>query len=255
MATRAIWKGLIHCCGTRIPVRLYSAVKDLDIRFHLLHDQDKSRLKMRLRNPRTNDVVEYSEAQRGLQVDRALFVTFDDRELEALEPTPSRDIDITRFVSPDAIGHHLYERPYYLAPESDSADDYFAFAAALEKEGKVGVAKWVMRKKQYVAALQSFGDYLMLITLRSVAEVIPTEKLGAPGGTKPTEKEVQLAEQLVAALEEDFQPQGFHDEYRQRVVELIESKQRGRRIKLKKFKEKPQAKSLAKLLEASLRRG
>lgn len=253
MTARAIWKGSITCCGTRVPVRLYSAVIDRDIHFHLLHDQDKSRLKTRLRNPRTNDIVEYGEAQRGYQIDRGLFVKFDEGELQKLEPTPSRDIEITRFVAPDAISHHLYERPYYLAPEAESTDAYFALAEALKSENRVGFAKWVMRKKQYAGALHSFGDYLMLMTLRPAAEVIATDQLASPGGTQPTSKEIRLAEQLVAALEEDFKPQGFHDEYRERVRKLIADKQHGRRIKVKKFKPKTQTKSLEKLLQASLK--
>lgn len=253
MAARAIWKGLISCCGTRVPVRLYSAVIDRDIHFHLLHDRDKSRLKMRLRNPKTNDVVDYAEAQRGYQIDRALFVTFDERELHELEPAPSRDITVTRFVAPEAISHHLYERPYYLSPEPEAVDEYFALAEALKDENKVGFARWVMRKKQYAGALHSFGDYLMLITLRSAAEVIATDQLDSPGGVQPTSKEVHLAEQLVAALEEDFSPQGFHDEYRERVKQLIADKQHGRRLKVKKFRPKAQSKSLEKLLQASLK--
>ncbi len=255
MTARAIWKGSIHISGARVPVSVYSAVQDRGIHFHLLHDQDKVRLKMRLRNPRTDEVVPFSEARRGYEVERGLFVTFDDHELEALEPPASRDIDITRFVSPEAISHPLYERPYYLAPETESTDEYFALADALARENKVGFATWVMRKHSYRGALHSFGDYLMLITLRRTAEVIPTEKLESPGGAKPTQKEVQFAEQLVAALEDDFKPQEFHDEYRERVMELIETKRRGRRIKLKKYQAKPAAKSLARLLQASLQRG
>ena len=253
MAARAIWKGELHCGGTRIGVGVYSAVQDQTVRFHLLHDQDKVRLKLRLRNQKTDEPVEYSEAQRGYELEPGLYVILNKEDLESLEPEASRDIEITRFVSPTAISHPLYDRPYYLAPDEDSEDEYFALAQALAEENKVGVAQWVMRKKEYVGALHSDGEYLMLITLRHVEEVVRSKELDSPGGTKPSAKEVELAEQLVAALADDFDPKAFRDEYRDRVMQLIESKRRGKRIKVKKFKpEKPKAKSLTKLLEASL---
>lgn len=255
MAARAIWKGELHCGGIRLPVGVYSAVQDHSIRFHLLHDQDKERLKIRLRNANTNEIVEYGAAKRGYQLEPGLFVILDESDLESIEPPASRDIEITRFISTEKISHPLYDRPYYLAPAED-ADDYYAFAAALHEENKVGIAKWVMRKKAYVGAVHSDGRYLMLITLRHVEEVLRATDLESPGGSKPSQKEVQLAQQLVATLADDFHPEQFHDEYRDRVMKLIESKRRGHRIKLKKFKpEKPKSKSLAKLLEASLSGG
>jgi DNA end-binding protein Ku len=253
MAARAIWKGEIHCGGLRVPVRLYSAVQDHTIRFHLLHDQDKTRLKLRMRHPLTNEVVEYASAQRGFEVEPGVFVVMNEEDMESLEPPASRDIEISRFVPHHAINHPLYDRPYYLAPDGDGSDEYFALVEALEQENKVGIANWVMRKKEYVGALISDEGHLTLITLRHVEEVLRATDLESPGGSKPTQKEVDLAEQLVAALADEFRPEEFRDDYRDRVMELIETKRRGRRIKLKKFRpEKPKAKSLAKLLEASL---
>jgi DNA end-binding protein Ku len=253
MPARAIWKGEIHCGGLRVPVRLYSAVIDQTIRFHLLHDQDKVRLKLRMRNPNTDEILEYSAAQRGYEIERGLFVILDEKDLESLDPPASRDIEITRFVAPTAINHPLYDRPYYLAPDGDGVDEYFALVEALDQEKKVGIANWVMRKKEYVGALHTVDGHLMLITLRHVEEVLRATDLESPGGAKPTAKEVQLAEQLVSALAGKFRPEEYRDDYRDRVMKLIESKRRGKRIKLKKYKpEKPKAKSLAKLLEASL---
>lgn len=253
MVARAIWKGELHCGGIRVPVGVYSAAQDHSIRFHLLHDQDKVRLKIRLRNAKSNEVVEYGDARRGFQLEPGLFVMLDDLDLESIDPPASREIEISRFVPPSAISHPLYDRPYYLAPVSVGIEDYYAFAAALHDEDKIGIAKWVMRKKAYVGAVHSDGRYLMLITLRHVEEVLRATDLGAPGGAKPAQKEVQLAQQLVDTLADDFRPEQFREEYRDRVMKLIESKRRGHRIKLKKFKpEKPKSKSLAKLLEASL---
>lgn len=256
MGARAIWKGQLLCDETSIAVGLYSAVQDRTVRFNLLHDQDKVRLKLRLRNQRTDEVVEYADASRGFELEPGLVVVMNDEDLQSLEPEPSRDIEITRFVSPEAIAHPLYDRPYYLAPDAGQAAEYFALAQALDDEEKVGIAKWVMRKKSYVGALYSDGSVLMLITLRHADEVVRNTELDSPGGTKPSEKEKQLARQLVATLEDEFRPAEYRDEYRDRVLDLIESKRRGKRVKVKKFKPvKPKTKSLTKLLEASLSGG
>lgn len=256
MAARAIWKAELTCGDLRVPVGLYSAVQDHSIRFHLLHDQDQVRLKMRLRDRRTEEPVEYASAQRGLEVEPGVYVMLDSNDLESIEPPASREIEVTRFVPPDAISHPLYDRPYYLVPDAGGQAEYFALAAALHEEDRLGIAHWVMRKSEYTGALHSDGQFLMLITLRHVEEVLDDKDLEAPGGAKPSAKEVALAEQLVSALEDEFQPEAFRDEYRDRLRDLIESKSRGKKVRLKKFKpEKPQKQSLAKLLEASLSGG
>lgn len=252
MAARAIWKGVITFDGTELPVKLYSAAQDQAVHFHLLHDQDMVRLRQRMINAATGKEVDPKTAQKGVEVEPGRYIIITDEELEALKPEPSRQITIERFVEPNLINHQWYDRPYYLGPD-DRDGDYFAFAEALEKEGVEGVARWTMRNKEYVGALRHEHGYLMMNTLRYANEVIPPAAIDVPSGRKLEAKEVKLAEQLVGALEDEFHIADFHDEYRQRVMELIERKARGEKIAVGRIVEKkPPRKSLTDVLEASL---
>src|SRR6185437_6550615 len=160
MAARAIWKGSLKIGKTRIPVKLFSAVTDRTVRFHLLDDRAKLRVKQHMVSPDSGDEVAAEEIQKGYEIEPGRFVIITQEELEALEPEPSREIEVAEFVPPAAISQQWYERPYYLAPDSDEKA-YFALAEALKNRDREGVAHWVMRKKYYVGALRSEGDYLV----------------------------------------------------------------------------------------------
>ena len=253
MAARAIWKGVVRFGREKLGVKLYSAVQDRTIRFRLLHETDLVPVRQRMVDPRSEEPVEKEEVRKALAVSRASFVVFDDEELEKLEPEDSRDIEVLRFVDSEEIDHRWYSRAYYLAPEG-AAGSYFALAAALEQEGREGVAKWVMRKKEYVGSLRAVDGYLMLIVLRHADEVIAADQLDAPAGRELSRKEIAMAEQLISALEGSFDPSEYCDEYRERVMELIELKAKGKKPKVTKFKpRKTDEGSLAGALEASLK--
>jgi len=253
MAARAIWKGTIRIGSVKVPVKLYSAVEDRGIHFRLLHAPDKQPVVQRMVNPESGTVVESKEVRKAYR-DEDVLVMLEPEELESLEPEPSRDIEITRFVPSDAVGPQWYERPYYLGPD-DSTSQYFALAEALKSEERHGIARWVMRKKEYVGALVPAGDYLMLMTLRHAEEVVPASALPEIPGREPDAKERKLAEQLIAALEDEFDPAAYQDEYRERVMEYIEARAKGKVVKLKKPRAKrtKEPESLAGVLEASLK--
>jgi len=171
-------------------------------------------------------------------------VLLDDKELQTLEPKASRDIELTRFVPNGRVSHLWYDRPYYLGPGADDAT-YFAFVEALRSQNREGIARWVMRKKAYVGALRVNGDYLSLITLKHAEEVLSEHELPAPHARGLTEKELKMAEELVRALEGAFDPKEFRDEYRDRVLELIQAKSKGKRPTLHAVKSKRATASLA----------
>ena len=156
-------------------------------------------------------------------------------------------------VLPEAIDHRWYERAYFLGPDGDTKG-YFAAAEALRRKKKEGVARWVMRNKEYVGALRNEDGYLMLITLRHADEIIDAGALPRPAGRALDPREIRMAEQLISALEERFDPAALHDDYRARVLELIESKAHGRKPKVAKFRpKKTDEETLGNALEASLR--
>src|SRR5215831_15289686 len=192
MAARAIWSGTVKIGSSGLPVKLYSAVEDQSIHFHILDAQTKSRVKQHMVNPETGEEVAREDIRKGYEVERGTFVLLEDEELENLEPKPSKDIEITRFVPAGHISHLWYDRPYYLGPDGDS-EDYFAFAQALKNEDKEAVARWVMRGKSYVGALRANGDYLVLITLHHADEVMSDRDLPAPHTRGLSEKESKMA--------------------------------------------------------------
>ena len=253
MAARAIWKGRIRFGDVDVPVKLYSAVKSTGgVHFRLLHEKDLVPVEQQMVNPATGKVVAYEDVRRAFPTDDGRLVMLDEEELAELEPEASRDIEITRFVDPAVITHQWYDRPYYLGPD-DSDADYFALAEALRSQQKEGVARWVMRNKEYVGALRLEDEHLMLMTLRHAGEVVPASALKAPGGRELDKREIQMAKQLVSALEGDLDLESYRDEYRERVLELVEAKASGKVLKFPKAQaKKKQEDSLSAMLEKSL---
>jgi DNA end-binding protein Ku len=248
---RAIWKGVIRFGSVEVPVKLYSAVQARGIHFRLLHEKDLQPVKQRMVNPETGDVVEYEAVHRAYQTEDGDLVMLAEEELAELEPEASRDIEITRFVDPEVITHPWYDRPYFLGPDDDDAA-YAALAEALRKQKKEGLARWVMRNKEYVGALRLEGDHLMLMTLRHAGEVVPASALKAPAGRTLDRREVQMATQLVAALEDELDMTAYRDEYRDRVLELVEAKAEGKVVKFPKAEKRKTDASLTEMLKQSL---
>jgi len=251
MAARAIWKGELALNSTKVPVKLYAALKDQTVRFHILDDKSKTRVRQHMIDPDSGEEVAKEEIQKGFEVEPGTFVILNEKELESLEPKANREIEIKHFVPPQAIAPEFYDRPYYLGPDGDQAA-YFALAEALRKENKEGVAHWVMRKQPYVGALRAEGEYLMLFTLRSPDEVVSANELPRPAGRAPDKKELSMAKQLVEMLKGEFNPKDYQDEYRQRVMEFVEKKAKGRAPKLRLVKSKRGPASLDKVLSKSI---
>ncbi|HUS12571.1 MAG TPA: Ku protein [Pyrinomonadaceae bacterium] len=251
MAARAIWKGELKLGSTTIPVKLYSAVVDRTVHFHILDEKHLMRVKQHMVSPESGDEVATEEIQKGYEIEPGRFVVVTDEELEQLEPKASREIEIAEFVSPEAISQQWYERPYYLAPDGDEKA-YFALVEALKSRNREGIAHWVMRKKNYIGALRAEGDYLMLVTLRNAEEVISAKDLPKPSGRAPTQKELNMAKQLVGMLEDEFNAADYKDEYRERVMEFIEKKAKGKAPRLRAVKAKRKPSSLDSVLQKSL---
>jgi DNA end-binding protein Ku len=235
MAARAIWKGVIRIGSEALPVKLYSAAEDHDVHFHLLHDADLERVHQRMVNPETHAEVPREQIQKGYPVESGTFVVVTKEELAEAAPEPSREIEITRCVPSGAVPEAWYARPYYLGPDGSSAA-YFALAQALRDADRTAIARWVMRGRPYQGALRAHGDYLVLISLHHAGEVADLRELEVPRGREFDKRELQLAEQLIAALAGDFDARSFHDEHRERVRELIEQKAKGKKVAKKRLK-------------------
>ena len=251
MATRAIWKGDLKLNSAKVPVKLYSAVQDKTVRFHILEQKSKTRVKQHMVESDTGKEVSSEEIQKGFEVEPGTFVILDQEELRQLEPESSREIEITQFVAPAQIPPEYFDRPYYLGPDGDQAA-YFALAEALKNKEREGVVRWVMRKQTYVGAVRAVDDYLMLFTLRHAEEVLSAQDLPRPSGRAPEKKELAMATQLVELLKGDFEAKDYKDEYRERVMEFVEKKAKGHKPRLQLVQSKKRTTSLDRVLSKSI---
>ena len=249
---RSIYKAAIVFGDVRVPVKLYAAVESRDVSFHLLHAPDSVPVRQRMVHSVTGKPVPDEEVCKGYRINDNTFVLLRSDELAQLEPTASRDVVIQRFVDSAHVDSQWYTRPYYLGPDGDSGS-YLALADALAASGKVGIARWVMRKKQYVGALSTHRGYLVLVAMQHAEEVVTVPALSPSAERAPDPKEKNLAEQLVSALAGPFEPESYHDEHRQRLLELIEAKSRGKRIRFTRPAPRKAVPSLSDALKRSIR--
>lgn len=251
MAIRAMWKGVIQFDAIRVPVKLYGAIEDRNVHFRLLHREDLEPVHQLLVNTETDEVVPYDMTGRAYITESGDRVLLNQAELEALVPQPSRDIEILGFLPLHVIDHRWYDRPYYLGPDEDSAE-FFALADALESMQVEGLARWVMRNKSYVGALHLYEGYPMLMSLHHSEEIIPAESLKPPKGPALDQRELGLARQLIEMLDADFQPQEYHDEFRERVLEMVAAKAQGKPLRKPAAKPRAPVADISHALEASI---
>ncbi len=252
MAARAMWKGIIRVDKLAVPVKLYSAVQDRSVHFRMLHATDNEPVKQMMVNPETDEVVAHDETLRAHRTDEGAYVLLTSDEIDQLKPKPSRDIDVIKFIPLQAIDHHWYDRPYYLGPDGDE-NRYAALAEALASSGRIGLVQWVMRNKEYFGALLLYEGYPMLMSLRYADQVVSAESLQPPAGKALDKRELGMARQLIGMLESEFKPQDYRDEYRERVLELIEKKRYGGKVKRPAARKKKAPDDITRALEASLR--
>ena len=252
MTARAMWKGTVAFGDTELPVKLYAAVQEQRVHFRLLHATDGVPVEQQMVHPVTGERVADDEVTRGLEVERGVFVKFGSDELEALTPPADRAIRVTRFVERGSIARAWYARPYYLGPDGDR-EGYYALAEALAERDVEGVTHWTMRKKRYAGVLRAHEGHLALFAVRRAEEVVELPAIEPAPRDRPAPEERALAEQLVAALEGDFDPTMWRDEYRERVREHVERRARGEELERKPEPEQSApAPSLADALRAGL---
>lgn len=228
---RSIWTGSISFGLVNIPVRLVMAVRSVDISFHQLHAKDGVRLKQRLVCPADEREVARKDVVKGYEIAPDQYVIVDDKELDAFAPESSRALDITDFVNLEDIDPIYYDRPYYLLPGENADKPYYLLVQAMEKAKKVGIAKFVMRQKEYLAALRPVDGAICLEIMRFAGEVVPVKDLdGLPKKQELDERQLKVANQLIEALAGEFDPDKYKDEYREQVEHMLKKKAKGKEI-------------------------
>jgi DNA end-binding protein Ku len=253
---RAIWSGAISFGLVNVPVKLYSATSPKTVRFHQLSSKTGARIKQKRVDPSTGEEVAYEDIVKGFELSPDRYVRIEPEELDALDAKATRTIDIEAFVDLEEIDPIYYDHSYYLAPTAGGAKAYRLLLDAMRESAKVGIGRVVLRSKQQLCALRPTGEALTLTTMLWGDEVLAPDRmdeLESVAEAEASARELKMAEQLIASLSAHFEPDKFHDEYRERVLELIERKAAGEEIAIQPQAEEPApAPDLMAALEASL---
>jgi DNA end-binding protein Ku len=228
MASR-LWTGNISFGLVNIPVSLVTAEAHDELDFTLLDERDDSPIGYQKFNKRTGKPVPSDRIVRGFEYQDGRYVIVSDADLKRASPERTQRIDILSFVEAGEIPPTYFDRPYYLEPGRGGDRGYALFREALRRSGKVAVASVVVKTRQHLAAVVAQDDVLVLDLLRYAAELREPSKLRVPGGLKSlkiTDREVSMAERLIAEMTEPWKPERYHDEYRDELLAFI--KKRGR---------------------------
>jgi DNA end-binding protein Ku len=238
-----------------VPVKMYTAARSKDIRFHMLHREDGARVRQKRVCEQDGEELAQEDIVKGYEVSPGTYVMIEPEELEALEPTVSTGIEIKQFVDLAEIDPVYFENSYYLAPDKGAAKPYRLLLNAMKEMNKIAIATVVMRQKQYLTALRPAGNAISMATLYYPDEVVDQGDIdGLPEeDMKFDERELALARQLIDTYAADFEPEQYHDEYRERVQDLIEQKAAGETVTLPEKVEAPaRVVDLMAALEASI---
>jgi DNA end-binding protein Ku len=230
---RAIWSGTISFGLLNVPVKLYSAVARKQVSFRELRQSDGSRVRHKRVAESDGKEVEYEDIVKGYEIGPEQYVVMTRDELEALDPKKTRAIEIQDFVDIEAIDPIYFDHPYYLGPDKGSERAYALLAKAMDDRGKVAIARFVLRNREHLSAIRSNGQVLAMATMRFADEVVKPDELDGviPEDVEaPQKREIDMAGALIDQLTSDFEPDKYRDEYREELLELIESKARGEKV-------------------------
>jgi len=229
---RAIWSGSVSFGLVNVPIKLVTATSPKDVRFHQLHDADGARINQKRVCSKDGEEVDYAHIVKGYDLGGGRYVVIDPEELRGIDPAASRTIDIEEFVDLVDIDPIYFENSYYLVPDNRAEKAYALLVDAMTETGKVALGRFVLRTKQYLVTLRPKDGVLVLSTMLFSDEVIDSGDLEVPTAdeTRPSSRELAMAQQLVESLSAEFDPSKYRDTYREQVLDLIEKKAEGQEI-------------------------
>ena len=238
---RALWKGSISFGLVNIPIELHTAVRDHRPRFRMLHAKDKSPVKFQRVCIRDGHPVAWEDLVKGFEYSKGHFVivTKDDFESAALEKT--RTVDIIDFVKAEEIDDRFFETPYYLAPGKGGERAYALLREAMRHSGRVGIAKFILREAQHLAAVEVIGQAIVLTVMRFADELVDAGQFSLPGESGVRKAELDMARALVDNLAAEWDPSKYTDEYRENLLRVIQAKIKGKHVELKSAAEPREA--------------
>lgn len=230
---RAIWSGAITFGLVNIPVRLFSASESRPLKFHFLHKKDLSPIRFARVCREDGHEVPFDDLVRGFEIEKGRYVVLTEKDFLRANARKTRAIEIVDFTQRAEIDPIYFEKPYYLAPDKGAEHAYALLREALKQSGKVGIAKFVMKNREHVAALDPEGDLIVLNQLRFDDEVRKPEGLKVPKAARPDKKELRMALSLIDALTKKFDATDYRDTYTEDLERVIDDKAKGKPIKAK----------------------
>jgi DNA end-binding protein Ku len=254
---RPIWTGTISFALLSVPVKLFTATRSKDISFNQLERSTGRRIKQKRVSSETGEEVPSEEIVKGYELSKDRYVIIEPDELEKLAPTDAaneKTIQILDFIDGGEIDPIYYEKGYYVAPDKGGARPYSLLVQGMKATNKVAIAKVVMRQKEYVVAIRPRGNYLCMETMMFHDELVDAAEIDelANVTNELNEKELDMAKMLIETSAGPFEPTKYNDEYREKVLALIEAKAAGQTYELPKAEKPAQVVDLMAALEASL---
>lgn len=225
---RPVWTGTLSFGLLNIPVALHTAERRTDLHFRMLDSRDNAPVRYERVNSETGEEVPWKEIVKGFEYEKDNYIVLDDKDIAAASPESSESVDIEGFVDCEAISPMYFERPYYLVPGKKAEKGYVLLREVLKQSNKVGIGRVVLRTREYLAAVMALGDALVLDLLRFGEEVADLDEFKLPEKTlkdyRISERELQMAEQLVESMTMEWHPEEYKDEFRDRLVKLVQTR-------------------------------
>ena len=238
---RALWKGSISFGLVNIPIELHTAVRDHRPKFRMLHAKDKSPVRFERVCIRDGHPVAWEDLVKGYEFQKGHFVVVTKEDFQAAAVEKTRTIDIVDFVKSDEIDDRFFETPYYLLPAKGGERAYALLREAIRQSERVGVAKFILRDAQHLAAVEAIDNALVLTIMRFSDELVETSAFEFPGDAGIRKPELDMAKSLVNSLAAEWDPTKYTDQYRENLLKLIQAKLKGKKVDLEEAAEPRQA--------------
>ncbi|HEV2206612.1 MAG TPA: Ku protein [Candidatus Acidoferrales bacterium] len=226
----SVWKGFISFGLVSVPVRLYAAARSTRIQLHQLHATDHTRLRQPLFCPTDERIVDRSEVVKGYEYEPGKYVLIEPEDLKKIQPASARAMEILSFADAADVDPIAFDASYYIVPEDEGRKAYALLVKTLEDTHRVGIAKVTMHQREYTVFMRPYRHGLALHTMYFANEIREAPGFGETDHMKLSPQEVKLAQQLVGTLSEEFDLKKYHDEYQERLKELIDARQKGEEI-------------------------
>ena len=250
---RSIWKGALSFGLVNIPVRMYSASQTKEISFVMLHKKDLSEIRYARICKSEDKEVPWEEIVKGYEYEKGDFVVLEDVDFEKANLKKTKTIEIVNFIDEDEIDTIYYVKPYFLEPDKNAEHAYSLLREALKKSKKVGLAKYVLRNREHIAAVKVHEDMIIINELRYHSELLSPKDLIIPSVGKSNGKEIEIAVKLIENLTVPFKPKKYKDTYIEEIKQIIKKKEKGQPIHPKTKEPKPtKIQDIMTLLQESL---